>query len=147
MKHKGSGMEYAEERARDLMRARDECMASMRRVRMPEVYARVVAMPSRRFWVTGMRASQVISRMGREGAADDMRPLKREMFMEIRRRVEELRKRMPGLTLAEYCERAVESPAPKFYLTPGSAKVIICKARKKWKEEKLKRLRLSRWRP
>ena len=49
---------------------------------------------------------------------------------------------LPELTISELCAKVIAQPAPKFYLTPGSAKVMVCKARKQWIQEKWKRLRL-----
>ncbi len=143
VKHKGSNMEYYEERAADLMRAYDEYIASCEYIRMPDVYRNIVDMPSRRFWVSDIRAALVVSAIMRgEARLDAMWPLKREMYLEIHRRVVELGKDKPGLPLSELCAIVVASPAPKFYLTPGSAKMMVCKARKKWIKEKRKRLRL-----
>lgn len=143
-KHCGAMMEYAEERVQDLMRAYDEHIRGCPHIRMPEVYAAIVDMPSRRFWVSDVRATKVIYAMLKGGPLKGMRPLKREMFEEILKRALELKRRKPRLTLGDCCRIIVAQPAPKFYLTPGSAKIMVCKARKKWMQEKLKRLRLLR---
>lgn len=135
-------MEYAEERMQDLMRAYDEYISSCAYIRMPDVYSAIVNMQSQRFWVSDIRATKVIYAMLRGVPLKDMRPLKREMFEEILRRVLALRKKRPELTIRTCCSIVVAQPAPKFYLTPGSAKIMVCKARKKWVQEKLKRLRL-----
>lgn len=142
MKHHGAMMEYAEERMQDLMRAYDEYISSCAYIRMPDVYSAIVNMQSQRFWVSDIRATKVIYAMLRGVPLKDMRPLKREMFEEILRRVLALRKKRPELTIRTCCSIVVAQPAPKFYLTPGSAKIMVCKARKKWVQEKLKRLRL-----
>ncbi len=137
-------MEYAEERVRDLMRAYDEYISSCAYIRMPDVYRAIVNMESKRFWVSDTRATKVICAMLRGECVDGMRPLKREMFEEIFSRVMALRERRPELAISECCAMVVEQPAPKFYLAPGSAKIMVCKARKKWMGEKLRRLRLFR---
>lgn len=143
MKHHGAVMEYAEERMRDLMRAYDEYISSCVHIRMPDVYSAIVNMESMRFWVSEIRATKVICAMLRGVPLSDMRPLKREMFEEILRRVVELKGRRPELSVKECCCIVVAQPAPKFYLSPGSAKIMVCKFRGKWVREKLKRLRLS----
>ena len=135
-------MEYAHERMQDLMRAYDEYISSCAHIRMPDVYSAIVNMRSSRFWVSDIRATKVIYAMLRGMPLKDMRPLKREMFEEILRRVLALRKKRPELTIRTCCSIVVAQPAPKFYLTPGSAKIMVCKARKEWVQEKLKRLRL-----
>lgn len=142
MKHHGAVMEYAEERMQDLMRAYDEYISSCNYIRMSDVYAAIVNMEARRFWVSDIRATKVIYAMLRGVTIKGMRPLKREMFEEILRRVLAMRKARPELTVRACCSIVVAGPAPKFYLTPGSAKIMVCKARKKWVQEKLKRLRL-----
>lgn len=142
MKSHGAVMEFAEERMHDLMRAYDEYISSCGQIRMHEVYSSIVNMASRRFWVSDERATQVVCFMLKGKCLDKMRPLKREMFEEILRRVLDLHCKRPELTIKECCSIVVASPAPKFYLMPGSAKIMVCKARKKWVREKLKRLRL-----
>lgn len=59
-----------------------------------------------------------------------MWPLKREMYQEIFRRVVALREKNPFLSIAKLCAIVVCQPAPKFYITPGTAKAMVCKARK-----------------
>lgn len=135
-------MEYAEERLHDLMRVYDEYIASCDYIRMPDVYRAIVNMQASRFWVSDTRATKVVYAMLRGVPIKGMRPLKREMFDEIFRRVLDMRKHKPWLTVRACCCIVVAQPAPKFYLTPGSAKIMVCKARKKWVREKLKRLRL-----
>ena len=80
MKHKGAVMEYSMERMNDLMRAYDEYISSCDYIRMPEVYKVIVNMPSRRFWVSDIRAALVVSVMMRgENDLSGMRPLKKCM--------------------------------------------------------------------
>ena len=142
MKHIGATMEFSEERMDDLMRAYDEYISSCDYIRMSEVYDRIVNMPSERFWVSDIRATNVICSMMRGCMLGNMRPLKREMFEEIFNRVVSMRQKYPDMTVSACCSVVVAQPAPKFYLAPGSAKVMICKARKRWIREKMKRLRL-----
>lgn len=143
MKHKGALMEYSQERSDDLMRAYDEYLASCDYIRMPDVYNNIVNMPSRRFWVSDIRAALVISAMMRgEARLDKMCASKREMYEEIYRRVAIMREKYPDKTTSELCAMVVIQPAPKFYLTPGSAKIMVCKARKEWIRRKQQRLRL-----
>lgn len=73
MKKKGALMEHYQERLDDLMRAYDEYIESCAYIRMHEVYAQIVNMPSKRFWVSDIRASLVISAIIRgEGKLCDM---------------------------------------------------------------------------
>ena len=142
MKHNGALMEYADERMKDLMRVYDEYISSCDYIRMPEVYSKIVNMQSSRFWVSDIRAIQVIYAMMRGSTLKEMRPLKREMFEEIFKRVMDMKNKHPDMSIRDCCTSVISRPAPKFYLTPGSAKIMVCKARKKWVQGKLKRLRL-----
>lgn len=145
MKHKGSLMEYSRERSDDLMRAYDEALASCDYIRLPDVYRSIVNMPSRRFWVSDIRAALVVSAIIRGNAPlHRMCRSKREMYEEIYRRVMNLRHSHPDKTVSQLCAIVVAQPAPKFYLSPGSAKIMICKA-KKLRAAKRKKLLLSRF--
>lgn len=136
-------MEYSRERSDDLMRAYDEYLASCDYIRMSEVYKAIVNMPSRRFWVSETRAAIVVFQMLKdETCLKKMRQPKREMYEEIYRRVMILRERHPRKTIFELCAMVVIQPAPKFYLAPGSAKIVVHKVRKAWIRRKRQRLRL-----
>lgn len=142
MKHKGALMEYSQQRSDDLMRAYDEYIASCDYIRMPDVYNNIVNMPARRFWVSDIRSALVISAMMRgEARLEKMCASKREMYEEIFRRVIILREQYPEKTTSELCAMVVMQPAPKFYITPGSAKIMVCKARKEWIRRKQARFR------
>lgn len=59
-----------------------------------------------------------------------MRPTKREMFIELHARVCNIRNDAPEMNLYDAVFLAVNSPAPKFYMTPGYALNIIYKTKK-----------------
>jgi hypothetical protein len=141
MKHIGNKMEYAEERSRDLMRAYQEYIGKCKHIVVPNVCKAIVEMPSRRFWVSEIRATAVVSSImkGDTKKLKTMRPLKREMYEEIYRRVMLLKKELPDVSLSELCLMVIEQPAPKFYLTAGSAMMYICKTKRKWREQRLQR--------
>lgn len=141
MKNKGDVVEFHKERLDDLMRAYDEVYSSCDYLCMPKIYAATAQMPSKRFWVSDIRAALVVSALLRgEDKLKGMHPQKREMYEEIYRRVLILKQKRPELRVLDLCAIVVTEPAPKFYLTAGSAKMMICKARKKWVEEKIHRL-------
>jgi len=141
MKPHGSKFEYEQERDKDLMRAYHLLIEKTDFISMPLIYEEIVNMPSARFWVSEGRAAIVIASMMRGDRLSSMRPNKREMFREIYRRAMKLKKEKPWLSLFDIAFNVVKQPAPKFYLTPGSAKVIICKAKRKWYEERKRKLR------
>lgn len=68
-----------------------------------------------------------------------MRPTKQEMFKEIYSRVLALQKQLPELSMFELVLKAVNSPAPKFYMTPRSAMETIYKIKKGFYEKQNRR--------
>lgn len=141
MKNKGSIFEYEDARNRDLMRAYKELVEKSRRIYLPDICKQLVNMPSERFWVSEERAAIVISDMLKGRPIDNMTRNKREMYEEIYRRVLALREERPDASITELVSEVVEGPAPKFYLTPKSAKVIISKIKSEWYERRKRKYR------
>ncbi len=139
MKPHGSRFEYEDQRNDNLMKVYHEIIVKANHVRMPDIYQMVANSPSRRFWVSEERAAIVVSAMMRGDPLKRMRPLKREMYNEIYRRVMALRDENPKMPISQLVAQVVEQHAPKFYITPGSAKVLICKIRKEWYYRRTKR--------
>lgn len=133
-------MECAEERVTDLMKAYDDYISSCTFIRMPDAYMFIANSPAPRFYVSDTRASVVVSAMlsNRKHRYNRMRPLKREMYEEICRRVKLMQEKDPSLSILACCAEVVIQPAPKFYIKPSSVKCIICKYREEWKKKKLR---------
>ena len=138
MKNFGCKAVYHSERTRDLLRAYFSYLHSCRHVSMPQVFKTVVEMPSARFWISKPRATVVVSRILQGDTLKYMRPTKREMFFEIHRRVTILRHTHPHWSLPRLVDAVISQPAPKFYLTPASARALILKARSKWFAERMR---------
>lgn len=136
MKPYGSILEFTKERNADLMRAYHHQIRNTRHVRMKDIGAAIVSMPSARFWVSEERATIVVSALisGRDLPAN-MRPTKCEMFSEIYRRVLVLRSKRPNASIFELVCEVVNSPAPKFYMLPRSAMGIIYKIKNGYYDE------------
>lgn len=136
MKPHGSILEFTKERNADLMRAYRHQIARARHIRMKDIGAAIVNMPSVRFWVSEERATIVVSALiaGRD-LPENMRPTKCEMFSEIYRRVLKLRKKRPLCSLSELVCEVINSPAPKFYMLPRSAMDIIYKIKNGYYDE------------
>lgn len=132
MKNFGSISEFNRERTADLLRAYFCYLEACSHVSMPDVFRAVVDMPAARFWVSASRAAVVVASISRGDRLLYMRPNKREMFFEIHRRVSSLRRSRPDWSTPRLIEAVIAQPAPKFYLAPGSARVLILKARKQW---------------
>lgn len=139
MKNFGCVSEYHRERTRDLLRAYFRYLESCSFVSMPDVFRKVVDMPASRFWVSASRAAVVIASILHGDKLLYMRPNKREMFFEIFNRVEKLRLTYPEWPTPKLIDAVLAQPAPKFYLAPGSARVLILKARKQWFAQKSKK--------
>ncbi|MCU6767837.1 hypothetical protein OCV73_02545 [Barnesiella propionica] len=110
-------------------------------IKLPQIFDLVVNTPSVRFWVSEERAAIVIANMMRGDKLLKMRNTKREMFFEIYKRAMKLRQEYPEMSVYELAFHVVRQPAPKFYLTAGSAKVIVHKIKKKWYEERKRKQR------
>lgn len=141
MKPQGAKFEYEQERNHDLMRVYRQLIDDSSFICMPEIYEEVVNRPSSRFWVSEERAAIVIAAMMKGKELTGMHANKREMFQEIYQRVLQLRELKPELSMSELIFQVVRQSAPKFYMTPGYAKIIICSVKKKWYEERKRRLR------
>lgn len=123
------------------MRAYNEDISSCKVIRLPEVWQRIANMPSARFWVSEERAAIVVARMLKGDKLEKMRPLKREMFTEIFKRVKKVLEGEPELSIYNCCIRVVNTPAPKFYMTPLSIRETIYKIKRQWYKERKKKLR------
>lgn len=141
MKPVGSKFEYESERNNDLMSVYHSLICGCEEIKLCELMERVVNSPSRRFWVSEERAAIVVSAMMKGDCLEGMSETKREMFAEIYRRVMEMKGSRSKMSLSEIIFDVIRQPAPKFYLTPGSAKVIIHKIKRKWYEERKRKLR------
>lgn len=128
MKPFGSILEFTRERNADLMRCYHAQLGRPGQIRMDEVRRNIVEMPAARFWVSDERAAAVIALLeaGRPLPAN-MRPTKREMFLEIYRRFLILRRERPDDSPSDIIFDVVRQPAPKFYMLPRSAMDIIYK--------------------
>ena len=127
MKRRGSKVECADERLSELMMLYRERIKKCKRI-SSDVLGEIVEMPSRRFWVSEKRAFVVISAMMQgKDILSKMRPPKREMYTEIYNRARIIKQANPSLSLLEICETVIYQPAPKIYLSQGSAKIMIYK--------------------
>ena len=128
MGKQGSEFEFKQERDNDLM---DVYRLAMKNAKYPvnltEILTRVVNSPSKRFWVSSERASNVISEMHSGKNIEGMKLNKKLMFREIYRRVKQMQNlpQYMNYRLSELVLIVIEQPAPKFYITPESAKIII----------------------
>lgn len=140
MKHKGNTLDFAIERLNALMTVYDQFIAQTPVIRMSEVYTFIAQAPAPRFFVSEQRALAVLTALRKSPSAlSNMNPLKIKMYQELNRRY--INDTTPGRSAADRLFFAINSPAPSFYLTPGTIKVMITKYRPHW--HKLKHNRLT----
>ncbi|MDE7496054.1 MAG: hypothetical protein K2M67_04320, partial [Muribaculaceae bacterium] len=86
----------------------------------------VVKTPCSRFWVSELRAAEVVSRMrtGRPLSPDTL-PEKRRMYREINARVDRWLEENPDQPLIRGVEAVVWGAAPEFYMSPETARKNI----------------------
>lgn len=130
MKPFGSVLSFTRERNAALLKAYREQINATNFIRLNEIVKKIVNSPSPRFWVSEERAASVVSAIMRgKPVLDTMRPSKREMFIEIHKRMMELKSHHPDWTLAQLAFEVVNSPAPKFYMEASSAMERLFKIR------------------
>lgn len=139
MRHEGNRCAKAEQRDEEIMNAYYDALKELKYSSTKEVMDMVVNTPCSRFYISASRAMIVIFTM-LKGEKAVMSKTKSEMFDEIYSRFLKARKQYKGMSLDGLVRMVINSPAPKFYLTPESAYVIISKIRKRWREQG-KRLR------
>lgn len=128
MKKKGSICDCTHQRDLELCAAYRRHIHEASYVYLPEIFKKVSKSPATRFFVSEQRAYLVIHQWRKTGVLSVTSPLRRMMFEDIGRMVDKLMAANPHLTLEDAVFDAVNSPAPSFYITPGSARTLIYKA-------------------
>lgn len=128
MKKPNSTCEFNSERSELLLRNFRESIARQSQISLAKAFREAVDAPAPRFWVSEARAMRVVSLLIKGiDATEGMLPEKREMFLEIFRRVKEIKNRNPFMPLGDIVFEVVNSPAPRSYITPAYAAKIIRK--------------------
>lgn len=140
MRHR-SKSEFEAERNKEILKTYRRLLSEADYIVPASIYNKLVNEPSSRFWVTEERAAVIISKIRKGCSLERMHPNKREMFQEIYRRAMLLMERDRTLTVFQVAMKVVCQPAPKYYITPEYAEIIIGRAKKKCYEERKQRLR------
>lgn len=131
MKKKGAICDFRAQRDRDLYRAYCRTLDNTHSpFRLPTVIQQVLKRPAERFYVSEERAAIVITEMMKGKSIASMQVQKRRMYNEIYRRFRRVKRAHPAMSLQEAITIVVNQPAPEFYLTVGSAIVILHRIRK-----------------
>lgn len=116
----------------DYLQSRNEQLSGAFRARLGkgwgvlEVFNQMTDVPAPRFYISEERAFRLVSLRRRKGRwPEGIIPTRRRMLNEIYRRVEAMMEADPALDLRDAVFEVVNSPAPSFYLTPGSIRRII----------------------
>lgn len=122
----------SKEKEDDLMRAvRDIYGSAHGRIHFNELGRKLAEHSATRFWVSAETAYAVVKRMLNGAPLLNMRPSKRCMYEEILRRALAMQTDNPSRSLQDIIEEVVEQPAPSFYMTPGTAYVLLSRAKRK----------------
>lgn len=133
MKKIGSEFELKEERARELLRIYRQHIMAEGEVRLEDAIRKTIHTPCSRFWVSEYRALLVVRKMLEGDCLASMGEQKRLMYEEIYCRFIRLQQQHPDWTDRELVSVVIKQPAPGFYLTVGSAIVIIHRIKKEWR--------------
>lgn len=137
MKKVGSKFEYEQERNKNLLQVYHKLISQTKFIKTSELYHNMSIHPSERFWVSEERTAIVIAKIAKGDNLTYMKKNKREMFFELYKRVNLMRKEHPQMPFNKIVFRVIRQPAPRFYLTEESIKVIMSKIKTKWYKKKL----------
>ena len=91
MKKIGSVADFGPQRDKELLAAFRDQLHLLGSIPTKELFTRAAKMPASRFWVSERRAAAVISKMLRGDRILSMNTKKREMYLELYRRVRRIR--------------------------------------------------------
>lgn len=127
MKKKNSKCEFSSQRNLQLLQNFRESIARQSKISAKRAFHDAAEAPAPRFWVSEARALRIISFLakGNLEVLESMLPLKREMYIEIWRRVERLRALCPDKSMGDLVFEVVNNPAPRSYLSWHYVQILI----------------------
>ena len=111
-------------RNRELRRAVAKAIAEGDNLSAEQVYHRAALTATSRFWISEERAYNVLLAF-RRNTPPPLKGTRRRMYLDLWDRVCDILDRHPGVSFIDAVHQAVNSPAPEFYLTPKSVRVIL----------------------
>lgn len=138
MKHIGNKFKYEFERDKELIKTFHKVLMSVDNTNLNKILEMTVNSPCSRFWVSEERAAIVLSKMFGGEDISYMSESKKAMYNELFKRAKERKAKYPNRSIYDIAIDVTGQKAPRFYLTPQSAKTIICKIKKKWKNARAK---------
>lgn len=143
MKKKGTRHYLLRYRDREILERYKSIAYDGRGLGWRNVYEELAESPSSRFWVGEQRALEAV-RAILAGHTPCASRLRNEMYTEIKERALRILGTRAAPTLADAVAEAVNSPAPKFYITPVSAMTVVSRAKKRRAEETMRRMMFLR---
>ncbi len=116
---------YVEERNAALCRTFNRMLDSDGYSDINRVFDELASQPAPRFYISEDRALLLLRNHRRTGRWALKKPERIAMLEEINARVERVLKENPGLGLYDAVCCVVNSPAPSFYITPGTARTYV----------------------
>ena len=129
MKKIGSVCDYINDRDKELYHRYREALATAQTIKLDDILLSVINSHTSRLWLSENRAAEIIKSFIRADGKFKPNPKRAEIYSEVWRRYRRLRSKRPNDAFSDIVFDVVNSPADSFYLTIGSAKVIICKIR------------------
>ena len=126
MKKVNAISEFSSQRSELLLKNFRESLARQSVIDRMKAFHEASEAPAPRFWVSDTRAAIIISRMMKgDDVLSGMQPGKRKMYLEIYKRVKELRAERPKAPLGDLVFEVVNSPAPCSYLAANTVRNIL----------------------
>ena len=129
MKKIGNVCDYINDRDKELYHRYREALATAQTIKLDDILLSVIHSRTSRLWLSENRADEIIKSFIRADGKFKPNPKRAEIYNEVWRRYRRLRSKRPNDAFSDIVFDVVNSPADSFYLTIGSAKVIICKIR------------------
>ena len=129
MKKIGSVCDYINDRDKELYHRYREALATAQTIKLDDILLSVIHSRTSRLWLSENRAAEIIKSFLRADGKFKPNPKRAEIYSEVWRRYRRPRGNRPNDAFSDIVFDVVNSPADSFYLTIGSAKVIICKIR------------------
>lgn len=130
MKREGQRYQYQKEFEQDIIsvyqRLKREHLMRYGRISRIALLQAVVNSPAKRFYTSEEQASRVIRGMFKGELYPKMKPLTKEMYLEIFARAKQYIRTHPDECIQYVVEKIVQQQAPKFYLTPRSLEQKLC---------------------
>lgn len=129
MKNKGDVSFLVRQRNREILRKYAQIRSESSGILyLKDAVNTLVAMPSSRFWVSGVRAAYVVRKI-LEGCPVHRSETTRRMYDEIVSRAKTEMRKTPDRSLKLIVCDIVRQPAPEFYILPHTAAQIIHSAK------------------